>query len=468
MINNFLDDNFLLNTDTARQLYHQVAEHMPIIDYHCHLSPQDIYEDKTYRSITEMWLGSDHYKWRLLRANGIDERYITGDATDEEKFEKWAQTVPEMIGNPIYHWTHLELRRYFGVKECLNGDNWKRIYNICNQQLDKLTARKIISLSNVKVICTTDDPLDDLHFHQLLDTDKSFETRVFPSFRPDQAINVDMPSFFPWLHKLSQIAHPIADLDDFKRALVKRIDFFHEHHCRLSDHGLSSFPFMNESDQEVYDLFNKVITDQPLNDCEIAKIKSHLLVFLGREYAKRDWTQQYHFKPMRNINKKMYKLLGSDAGYDAIDDSSIAGTVAKLLNVLEESSELPKTIIYSLDERDYQALASIGYCFQSGPTTGKIQLGSAWWFNDHLSGMSHQMDILANYGLLSKFIGMLTDSRSFLSYTRHEYFRRLLCDKIGTIVENGEYPNDIKFLEKLIQDICYQNAVSYLRFPNFN
>jgi len=462
---NFLDEDFLLTNETGRKLFHEVAEHLPIFDFHCHLSPKEIYEDKKFRSITDAWLGGDHYKWRALRANGVPEEFITGEKTDWEKFEKWAATVPDTFGNPLYHWTHLELQRYFGVTENLSSVNASSIFERCNAKLVHMTARDIIRQSNVDVICTTDDPIDDLRFHELIAKDHSFTTRVYPAFRPDKAVNIQAPTFRPWIEKLVALTHPITTFAQLTDSLKMRIDYFHIHKCRLSDHALDEVVYEEATDEEVTAILRKALACETLSIKEVAQYKTKVLIFLGKAYAKLEWTQQYHVKALRNINERMMKFLGPDTGFDAVDDRPLAAPLAKLMSAMDATDELPRTILYSLNGHDNETLAAIAYCFQGGKIPGKVQLGSAWWFNDQKHGMQKQLEVLADFGLLSRFVGMLTDSRSFLSYTRHEYFRRILCDFIGQVVEEGEYPDDEAFLKKLVTDVCYDNAVKFFRLP---
>lgn len=462
----FMDEEFLLTNKTAEKLYHQYAESMPIYDYHCHLSPKEIAENKKYRNITELWLGGDHYKWRALRSNGVPEKYITGDASDKEKFLKWAETMPCCLGNPLYHWTHLELKRYFGIETLLSPETAEEIWAKCNALLaeDSFSARGIIERSNVKVICTTDDPVDSLEYHRALAEDKSFSVEVYPAFRPDKAINIDKPGFLEYIAKLGTASGiEIKTFDDIKSAFVQRIGYFHENGCRLSDHGLDPVVYVNGTEKEASEALAKALAGEVITEQEIKNYKTQMLVFLGREYAQRNWVMQYHIGTIRNNSSRMMKLLGPDTGFDAIGDYTFAEALSRLLNELDGTDQLPKTILYCLNPRDNEVLGTIMGCFQSGGIPGKIQFGSGWWFNDQKDGMIRQMVALANLGLLSRFVGMLTDSRSFLSYTRHEYFRRVLCNLLGEWVENGEIPDDEVLLGKMIQDICFNNAVKYFR-----
>ncbi len=462
----FMDDNFLLNNKTAETLYHNHAKNMPIIDFHCHLNPKEIAEDKKYRNITELWLGGDHYKWRAMRSNGVEERYITGKAADKEKFLKWAQTVPCCIGNPLYHWTHLELKRYFGIDKLLSPDTAEGIWGHCNEILasGQLSARDLINRSNVKTICTTDDPADTLEYHRVIAADMSFDVKVFPAFRPDKAINIDRDGFLEYLAKLGKSVNiSIANFEDLKKALAARVQFFHDMGCRVSDHALDPVVYDQSLEEEAARILQKALGGQTLTEIEIKKYKSQVLLFVGREYAKRDWVMQLHMGTIRNTNSRMMKLLGPDTGFDTTGDRTFAEDLAKILNALDETGELPKTILYCLNPRDNEVLGTIIGCFQGGGIPGKLQFGSGWWFNDQRDGMIRQMTTLANLGLLSTFVGMLTDSRNFMSYIRHEYFRRILCNLIGEWVENGEAPNDMKLLGGMVKDISYNNAMKYFQ-----
>jgi glucuronate isomerase len=460
----FMDENFLLHNKTAVTLYHDYAKDMPIFDYHCHLSPKEIAEDKSYKNITELWLGGDHYKWRAIRSNGIDEKYITGDADDKEKFLKWAETIQQCIGNPLYHWTHLELKRYFGIDKLLSPETAEEIWTKCNQALQKkeFSARGLIERSNVKVICTTDDPIDTLEHHMFIAKDQSFAVKVLPAFRPDKSFNIDKPGFTEWIDKLAKVVgSEIKTFEALKNALKQRIEFFHQNGCRISDHALDPIVYSEGTGEEANSILQKALAGKEITETEVIKYKTQVMIFLGRQYAALNWTMQLHMGVIRNNNKRMLKLLGPDTGFDAIGDYVCAESLAKFLNKLDETDELPKTILYSLNSGANEVLGTIIGCFQSNVTPGKIQFGSGWWFNDQKDGMLKQMTALANLGLLSRFVGMLTDSRSFISYTRHEYFRRILCNMIGEWVENGEVPNDKNLLGKMIQDICYNNACRY-------
>lgn len=460
----FLADDFLLHNDTAKTLFHDYAKDMPIYDYHCHLSSKEIAEDKTYATITEVWLGGDHYKWRAMRSHGIEERYITGDASDLEKFMKWAETIQYAIGNPLYHWAHLELYRYFGINQPLTVDTAKEIYHRCNGKLQEegFSAKGLIKNSNVKVICTTDDPVDDLMHHKRIADDGDFDVTVLPTFRPDKFIAIDKETFLHWIGKLEKIVgYDISHMDGLLKALEERINYFHEAGCRLSDHGFGGVSYAEATIDEVNEVYKKAMDKEELSEVEERKYKSYMMGFFGRAYAKRGWAMQLHMGCIRNTNSRMMALLGPDTGFDAVGDYRIGEGLAKLLDALDITDELPKTILYNLNPRDNFVLATLMGCFQSSDAKGKIQFGSGWWFVDQKDGMTRQMTALANLGMLANFIGMLTDSRSFLSYTRHEYFRRIMCNLIGTWVEEGEFPQDMKLLGEIVQNISYNNAVKY-------
>lgn len=457
----FIDEDFLLSSETAKILYHGYAENQPIFDFHCHLSPKEIYEDKKFASIADVWLSGDHYKWRLMREMGISEDYISGNRTEKEKFLKYAEVLPYAIGNPLYHWSHLELKRFFGIDLILCQKNAEEIWTLANKKLETLTSRKMIEQSNVKALYTTDDPADDLKYHQLLEKE-GYSVSVKPAFRPDKAINIELPSYFPWLSKLETVSKvKIDSLQKLLEILASRIDFFDKHGCVCSDHALDVVMFQKCTEQEAEEIFTKALLKEVLTKEEIAKYKGFLLVTLGRQYHKRGWVQQYHIGALRNVSLKSMAKLGADTGFDAIEDQPFASALALLLNEMDTTDELPKTILYCLNPRDNEVLAAIKNCFQSQNVTAKIQFGSAWWFNDQKDGMQRQLEALSQFSLLSKFVGMLTDSRSFLSYPRHEYFRRILCNKLGSFIENGEYPSEIEFVGGIVQDICYNNAVRF-------
>jgi len=463
----FMDDNFLLNSGTAIDLYHSFAKDMPIIDYHCHLSPQEIYENKTFRNLTDVWLSGDHYKWRALRSNGVEERLITGDASDRDKFDAWSGTVPVTLGNPLYHWSHLELKRFFGIDELINLKNADAIWEKANSLLTggQYGARDLITRSRVKVICTTDDPADSLEYHIKLKEDAGFGTVVLPSFRPDKGLEINRATFRPWLARLGEaVGKPIASYGELLSALEARIRFFDSVGCRVSDHALDYVPYAAATEEDAAAIFSKALQGSEVTLLEEQQYKTWTLLFLGRQYNKLGWAMQLHINASRNNNSRMFGKLGPDTGYDSINDSQIAYPLTRLLDALESEDALPKTILYSLDPVNYPILATVMGSFQGGGVAGKMQLGSAWWFNDTKDGMLVQMNTLANIGLLSRFVGMLTDSRSFLSYTRHEYFRRLLCDVLGDWVEKGEAPHDRELLGTMVQDICYRNAERYFGF----
>lgn len=461
----FMCDDFLLMTDTAKTLYHNYAKNMPIYDFHCHLNPKEIYENKKYKNITEVWLGGDHYKWRAMRSNGVDEKYITGDADDKEKFMKWAETIDECYGNPLFHWTHLELKRFFGIDLVLSKETAEEVWNLTNEKLatDKFTARELIKMSNVKTLCTTDDPIDSLEYHIALKEDKSFDIVVNPAFRPDKGIRIEKDEFIPWFNRLEEIyGEKIDSIDKYTSALESRIEFFHQVGCRISDHALDPVVFEKGTKEEVNAILLKKLAGEELTEKEVKQFKTYVMIFLGKEYAKRKWVMQIHVGCIRNNSTRMFNKLGADTGYDAIDDELFLRALSKLLDTLDTTDELPKTIIYNLNPRDNEAIGTLIGCFQDGKTPGKIQFGSGWWFLDQKDGMTRQMTALANLGLLSRFVGMLTDSRSFLSYTRHEYFRRILCNLLGDWVERGELPNNIERLGKMVENICYNNVNNYI------
>ncbi|HIR89261.1 MAG TPA: glucuronate isomerase [Candidatus Fimimorpha faecalis] len=463
----FMDKDFLLSTDTAKELYHGVAANVPILDYHCHINPQEIAEDRKFENITQVWLGGDHYKWRQMRSNGVDEYYITGDAPDREKFQKWAETLEKAIGNPLFHWSHLELQRYFGYTGILNSETAEEVWNLCNAKLqeDSMSVRNLIKQSGVTLICTTDDPADDLSWHKVIAADDTFDVKVLPAWRPDKAMNLEKPDYADYLAKLGEAAQmEIKTFADLKEALKKRLAFFESMGCCASDHALEYVMYVPASDEELEAIFAKRVNGEAITREEELKFKTAFMLFVGREYARMGWAMQLHYGCKRDNNVTMYNKLGPDTGYDCINNYAPSSQTADFLNALISTNELPKTIIYSLNPNDDEAIGTILGCFQNSDAVGKIQQGSAWWFNDNKTGMIKQMTSLANLGLLGNFIGMLTDSRSFLSYSRHEYFRRILCDLIGTWVENGEYPKDMKNLEKIVKGISYNNAVRYFGF----
>lgn len=463
----FMDKDFLLSTETAQELYHEFAAKVPVLDYHCHINPQEIAEDRKFETITQVWLGGDHYKWRQMRSNGVDEYYITGEAPDREKFQKWAETLEKAIGNPLYHWSHLELQRFFGYYGVLNGDTAEEVWNLCNAKLheDSMSVRNLIRQSNVTLICTTDDPADDLRWHKMIAEDDSFEVQVLPAWRPDKAMNLEKPDYLEYLEKLGEVSGvEIKSFKDLKEALSRRLVFFDEMGCRASDHALEYVMYAPASDNEIEDIFSERLIGAEISKEDELKFKTAFMTFVAGEYTKLGWAMQLHYGCKRDNNTTMYKKLGPDTGYDCINNYAPSSETADFLNALNEAGSLPKTILYSLNPNDDEALGTILGCFQNSDAVGKIQQGSAWWFNDNKTGMMKQMTSLANLGLLGNFNGMLTDSRSFLSYPRHEYFRRILCELVGGWVENGEYPKDMKTLEKIIKGISYNNAVRYFGF----
>ncbi len=471
----FMDENFLLETETARHLYHDWASPMPLADYHCHLNPREIYEDRRFNNLTEVWLGGmdengvlagDHYKWRLLRANGVSEDYVTGNQDPYQRFLKLAETLEMAIGNPMYHWCHLELKQFFGVTEPLTTESAPRIWEICNNLLQNdptMTARGLIRKANVKFIGTTDDPVDDLQWHGKIAADESFDVKVCPSFRPDKAMNIHKEGFLAYMDALAKTVNKprLATIQDVCDALTQRVQYFYDFGCRASDHGFESVPFRQVTMEQADAAYQKALRGETLTEEEIAGYQTTLMLTLGKAYHRLGIVMQLHYSCLRNTNEKMFRKLGADAGYDAIAQNICGSNIAALLSKLDETDQCPKTIVYSLNPADNQQLGTLIGGFQDGITPGKIQHGSAWWFNDHKTGMIDQMTSLANLGLLGNFIGMLTDSRSFLSYARHDYFRRILCNLVGTWVENGEYPNNEKALEKIIKGICYNNAEKY-------
>ncbi len=463
----FMDDNFLLQTEAAQQLYHNYAENMPILDYHCHINPQEIYEDRQFENITQVWLGGDHYKWRFMRSCGVDEKYITGDASDKEKFLKWAEVLGKAIGNPLFHWSHLELKKYFGYNGVLNKKTAEEVWELCNKKLAEpsMTVRNIIKQSNVTLICTTDDPVDSLEWHKKLAEDKSFDVQVLPAWRPDKAMNIEKVTYLDYMAQLEAASGmKIATFADLKKALCNRMDFFASMGCNVSDHALEYVMYAPATEDEIEAIFAKRLAGNGVSREEELKFKTAFMIFVGNEYARRDWVMQLHYGCKRDNNTPMFDRLGPDTGYDCINNYAPSSEMADYLNALNQNGNLPKTIIYSLNPNDNQAIGTILGCFQDSTAVAKIQQGSAWWFNDHKVGMQDQMTSLANLGNLSGFVGMLTDSRSFLSYTRHDYFRRILCNLIGGWVDNGEFPADYNTLEEIVKGICYNNAVAYFGF----
>jgi glucuronate isomerase len=462
----FLTEDFLLQTQTGRTLYHDFAENMPIFDYHCHLPVAEIAADKNFENLTDIWLRGDHYKWRAMRANGVPERLITGDAGDFEKFQVWAATVPKTLRNPLYHWTHLELKRYFGVSgKLLNPETAQEIYTECSAMLrtGDFSTRRILERMNVKLVCTTDDPTDSLEHHLKLEAERGLTVKVLPAFRPDKAMGVESPrEFNKWVGRLEASAGlAVKSFDSFLAAIRRRHDFFHQAGCRLSDHGIEHPFAVDYTAKDVDKAFENVRQGKKPTPAEALKYKSAVMLELARMDAEKGWTQQFHFGALRNINSKAMAALGPDTGYDSIGDFEMARALARFLDCLEREGRLAKTILYVMNPRDNEVVATAVGCFQDGSLPGKMQFGSAWWFNDQRDGIERQINTLSNMGLLSRFVGMLTDSRSFLSYPRHEYFRRVLCNLLGNDVENGELPDDIELIGNMVKDICFRNAVDY-------
>ena len=454
----FMDREFLLTNDTAKHLYHELAASLPIIDYHCHLDPREIYEDRHFDNVTQLWLGGDHYKWRLMRSFGVDERSITGDATDREKFQKWAEALSLAAGNPLYHWSQLELKNYFGFDGHLTPENAEQVWQLCGEKLSQpdFSARNLILRSKVEAICTTDDPADSLEWHQKL-RQTDFPVKVLPSFRPDKALGIEKQDYLAYLARLGSPASFAA----LTEALRARLDRFTELGCRVTDHGMDHVPYAPAEPAQIEAIYQKRLGGRMPTALETEQFKTALLLALGRAYHAKGLVMQLHFGVIRDLSKRVFRQLGPDAGIDAIGDQAPITKLAAFLNALDETGELPKTILYSLNPNDNAAIETVMGAFQTGEARGKLQHGSAWWFNDHKNGMRAQLESLAAEGHLATFVGMLTDSRSFLSYARHEYFRRIVCDLIGAWVENGEYPNDETLLKQLVQGICHDNAAAY-------
>jgi glucuronate isomerase len=469
ILRKFMDENFMLMNDTAVDLYNHYAKEMPIIDYHCHLDPREIYENKRYSNITEVWLYGDHYKWRVMRANGVEEKFVTGGegVTDYDRFMAWAKTVPSTVGNPLYHWSHLELRRIFGIQDIINGDNALNIWEKANAQLtgDGFSVRDLIRKSNVEVVCTTDDPADSLEYHIKLKEIEDLGFQVLPAFRPDKFLEINRSTYLPWIKKLEDASQKkITAYGQLLDALKSRVEFFHSVGGRVSDHALDYVPYADVTLEQASAIFAKALRGESVSLIEEQQYKTYTLLFLGKLYAVHGWAMQFHMNAHRNNSTRMFNELGPDTGYDSMNDSSIAGPLVKLLDALEREKALPRTILYSLNAKDNDVIGAIIGSFQGDGIPGKIQLGAAWWYNDTKAGMLDQMTTLADMGLLSRFVGMLTDSRSFLSYTRHEYFRRILCNMLSEWVEQGEAPYDMEWLGGIVQNICYVNAKEYFRF----
>ncbi len=468
-MNSFITENFLLTNATSTKLYHQFAEQQPIIDYHNHLPPQEIAEDKRWDNISQLWLNGDHYKWRAMRANGVDEKYITGSASDKEKFLAWAKTVPKTLRNPLYHWTHMELKKSFGIDDVILNDStaesiWDRTTEIISSK--DFSCRTLLKNSNIQVLCTTDDPTDSLEYHKSIASIKNFDIKVLPTFRPDKAMAVEnLDAFKAWVKKLGTVTTiEIMTYNNFIDAIRNRYQYFHDSGCRLSDHGLETAYAEDYSETEIVKIFSNAMSGVPLSPLEIRQFKSAMLFEFGCMGSEKGWTQQYHIGPLRNVNARMYRTLGPDMGFDTIGEHEIAKPLAKLLSRLDEHNNLAKTIIYNINPRDNDMFAAMIGCFQDGSSAGKIQYGSAWWFLDQKDGIEKQINSLSNMGLLSQFVGMLTDSRSFLSFSRHEYFRRILCNMLGNDIEIGLLPNDLTLIGGMVSDICYSNAKNYFNF----
>lgn len=459
----FMDKDFLLSTETAKKLY-AACENTPIFDWHCHLQPKEIYENKEPSDIAELWLGGDHYKWRGMRSCGISEEYITGEKSHYEKFKAWASAMPNLIGNPLYHWTHLELQRYFDIYEPLSPATCDDIWERANAKIKAggFTPRELIEKSNVAFVCTTDDAADTLEYHKLLAEDKSFKCKVLPAFRPDKALGIELPGYNDWVAALENvIGRSVTSFTELKKALLERIEFFAEMGCRASDHAFTYVPYNRAGEEELNAIFARQLKGEALSKDEIDKYKTELMLFLAGEYNRLGWGMEIHIGAMRNNNGVMFKKLGPDTGYDSVADYEIAVSLSRLLDAMLCGAGLPKTVLFTLNPKDNYVLGTMLGNFQSDEAESKIQFGSAWWFNDNYDGMRTQMQTLMNLGVISKFVGMITDSRSFLSYPRHEYFRRILCELLGDLVEEGKYPADIDSLSKVVQDISFNNAVKY-------
>lgn len=467
----FMDKDFLLTTETAKKLYHEHAEKMPIIDYHCHLQPKEIYEDKKFRNLTEAWLGAgdrygDHYKWRSLRARGYEEDSISGPDDDYKKYYQFVESMPYFVGNPLYHWSHLEMQRYFGINDIINAKNAKKIWDEANAKLETLTAREMMYKFNVKTVCTTDDPVDSLEWHKKMMEDKTLNVTVRPAFRPDKAINVELSWFESWVNQLAKVCgKEIKSLNDLTDCLASRIEFFHSMGSRVSDHALDVVHYTPATYEEANAVFLKGMKHEAISSHEQDQYKGYILLFLGKQYKKHCWVQQYHIGALRNNSKKMLEKIGPDTGFDAIEDAVYMEKLSALLGALDANDALPKTILYCLNPRDNYALTVLAGCFQEEGVKSRVQVGTAWWFLDQLDGMKQNLETQMQVGLISQSVGMLTDSRSFLAYPRHEYYRRLLCQMLGNLVESGQYPvEELDTLGKIVEDICYNNAKEFFGF----
>lgn len=465
----FMDEDFLLSTETAKHLYKEYADmkKIPVVDYHCHINPEEIYNDRQFENITQVWLGGDHYKWRQMRTCGVDEKYITGDASDYEKFEKWAECMPKLIGNPLYHWSHYELKYYFGYEGNLNLSTCKEVWDLVNRKLStpEFSVRNLIKKSNVKLICTTDDPIDPLEWHQKLKEDKTFDVKVLPAWRPDKAMNIEKDTFREYIGKLSLVSGiRITNFDTLKDAFVNRMEYFAANGCTVSDHALEYVMFCPSEEADIDAILIKALSGAKVTKEEELQYKTAFMLFAAKEYCKRNWVMQLHYGCKRDNNTGMFEKLGPDTGFDCISNYTPSSQLADFLNAVSENGGIPKTIIYSLNPQDNAAIGTVIGCFQGGGVKNRIQQGSAWWFNDHFLGMTEQMKSFASLSCLGNFVGMLTDSRSFLSYTRHDYFRRIMCELIGNWVENGEYPDDDALLAPIVKGISFNNCVEYFEF----
>ena len=462
----FLSENFLLGNKTSQLLYHDYARKMPIIDYHNHLPTEQIARDQKFENITQPWLYGDHYKWRAMRTNGVNEKFITGEADDWQKFEKWAETVPYTMRNPLYHWTHLELERYFGINEILNPSSSRNIYDRCNEQLqDNLSVNGMIEKMNAEVLVSTDDPIDQLEYHQSI-AKSNMSFKVLPGWRPDNVFKLENTEGYSiYIEKLSEVSGiSIDNYESLLEALKVRIEYFHNHGCRISDHGIDEFYAEEFTDSEIDNIFRKALSKNQVDELENRKFKTAILIELAKMYHEKNWVQQFHYGALRNVNSRMFSSLGPDTGWDSINDISVGNNMSSFFNRIDSTNQLTKSIIYNLNPTDNELVATMTGNFNDGSFPGKMQFGTGWWFMDQKDGMEKQINALSNMGLLSRFVGMLTDSRSFLSFPRHEYFRRILCNMFGNDIENGELPNDIKWVGKLVQDICYYNAKNYFDF----
>ncbi len=459
---NYIKDDFLIKSKVGKKLYLEYAKDMPIYDYHCHLSPEEIYKDKKYKNLTEIWLGGDHYKWRAMRINGVEEKYITGGADDYDKFVEFIKTLEYAVGNPLYQWSHLEMVRYFGITDQLKLENAEKIWKEANEKLKNISARSLIKQAGVTHIGTTDDPTDSLEWHKLIAEDSNFDVKVFPSFRPDISFKIEKDSFLPWLQKLEKVVgYKIESLDDMEKAMISRIEFFHERGSRLADHGFEGFDFIRTNKEDVSKIFLKKLNKKNINEYEIILFRSYMISLYAKEYAKRNWTMQMHIGALRNNNTRMFNKIGADTGFDSMGDFKGAQALNEYFDYLDQNDELPKTIVYNLNSNDNDVFASLMGNFPKEKVPARVAFGTSWWFYDQKDGIEKQMTSMANLALLGRFVGMVTDSRSFLSYTRHEYFRRVACNLIGTWVEENTVPEDYELLGKMVKNICYNNARKY-------